>query len=123
IHGARSMYVRPEPDSIAPHDGYGGGTPKPRNESADSARITAPSPIVARMMIVAATFGSTWRTEIRGWPEPIARAAPAERACITLSAAPRITRELVAAAMIATDTMRFSRPGPSTAITERMITR
>ena len=35
IHGARNIYVRPEPDSIAPHAGYGGGTPKPRNESAD----------------------------------------------------------------------------------------
>src|SRR5207247_2631046 len=42
IHGARNMYVRPEPESIAPHDGKGGGTPKPRNESADSARVTAP---------------------------------------------------------------------------------
>src|SRR5216683_5166033 len=42
IHGARYMYVRPEPESIEPHDGYGGGTPKPRNDSADSARITPP---------------------------------------------------------------------------------
>src|SRR5262249_26816437 len=123
IHGARNMYVRPEPDSIAPHDGYGGGTPKPRNESADSARMTAPSPIVARMMIVAATFGSTWRTMMRVWPQPMARAASTNWFCITPSAAPRMTRELVAAAMMATETMRFSRPGPSTAITERMMTR
>src|SRR5262249_11284512 len=65
IHGARNMYVRPEPDNIAPHDGYGGGTPKPRNDSADSARMTAPSPIVARMMMVATTFGSRWRTMMR----------------------------------------------------------
>ncbi len=57
IHGARYMYERPDPESIAPHDGYGGGTPKPRKDSADSARIAEPSPIVARMMIVAATFG------------------------------------------------------------------
>src|SRR5262249_15679670 len=37
----------------------GGGTPKPRNESADSARIAVPRPIVPRMMIVAMTLGST----------------------------------------------------------------
>jgi hypothetical protein len=59
IHGAWYMNVRPEPDSIPPQEGYGGGTPKPRNESADSARITIPSPIVARMMIVAMMFGRT----------------------------------------------------------------
>src|SRR5262249_7981243 len=58
IHGARYMNERPEPESIAPHEGEGGGTPKPRKESADSARIAAPRPMVARMMIVAATLGS-----------------------------------------------------------------
>src|SRR5262249_20946651 len=123
IHGARSMYGRPEPDSIAPHDGYGGGTPKPRNESADSARMTAPRPIVARMMIVAATFGSKWRTMMRACPQPMARAASTNWLCITLSVAPRITREFVAAAMMATEMMRLSRPGPSTAITDKMMTR
>src|SRR2546425_5759916 len=76
IHGARNMYVRPEPESIAPHDGKGGGTPKPRNESADSARVTAPSPIVARMMIVAVTLGRIWRVGVRGGPQPSARAPP-----------------------------------------------
>lgn len=75
IHGARNMYVRPEPESIAPHDGHGGGTPKPRNESAYSARIAAPRPIVARMMIVAITFGRMWRRMTRVWPQPSARAA------------------------------------------------
>src|SRR5206468_6521909 len=78
IHGARNMYVRPEPESIAPHDGKGGGTPKPRNESADSARVTAPSPIVARMMIVAVTLGRIWRVVIRPGPQPGGAAAAAE---------------------------------------------
>ena len=32
---------------MPPHDGYGGGTPKPRNERADSARMKAPRPMVA----------------------------------------------------------------------------
>src|SRR5256714_8457946 len=76
IHGARNMYVRPEPESIAPHDGKGGGTPKPRNESDDSARIVAPSPIVARMMIVAMTLGRMWRAMKRPWPPPRPRARP-----------------------------------------------
>src|SRR2546425_10029599 len=75
---ARNMYVRPEPESIAPHDGKGGGTPKPRNESADSARVTAPSPIVARMMIVAVTLGRIWRGGGGARPQPRARAAPAQ---------------------------------------------
>src|SRR2546428_5359443 len=77
IHGARNMYVRPEPESIAPHDGKGGGTPKPRNESADSARVTAPSPIVARMMIVAVTLGRIWRAVMTRGPRPAAARAPA----------------------------------------------
>src|SRR5262249_60281887 len=92
IHGARSMYVRPEPDSIAPHDGYGGGTPKPRNESADSARMTAPRPIVARVMIVAATFGSTWGGGMPVWAQPMAGAASANWVWSTPRAAPRVTR-------------------------------
>src|SRR5437870_13483579 len=80
IHGARNMYVRPEPESIAPHDGKGGGTPKPRNESADSARVTAPSPIVARMMIVAVTLGRIWRGVVPSGPQAGGRAAPSEGA-------------------------------------------
>src|SRR5437870_10896890 len=75
IHGARNMYVRPEPESIAPHDGKGGGTPKPRNESADSARVTAPSPIVARMMIVAVTLGRIWRGLLQAGPPASGRPA------------------------------------------------
>ena len=53
------MNERPEPDSMPPQDGYGAGIPKPRNDSPDSARITVPRPIVARMRIVAITLGST----------------------------------------------------------------
>src|SRR5712692_8100667 len=41
IHGARYMNDRPEPESMAPQDGKGGGTPKPRKDRADSARMAA----------------------------------------------------------------------------------
>src|SRR6185436_9200304 len=58
IHGAWIMNERPEPAIIEPHDGYGGGTPKPRNESADSTRITVPRPMVASTMMVASTLGT-----------------------------------------------------------------
>src|SRR5207247_414637 len=116
IHGARNMYVRPEPESIAPHDGKGGGTPKPRNESADSARIAAPRPIVARMMIVAMRFGTIWRAMMRAWPQPSARAASTYVDWATAVAAPRITRELAAAVGPASETPRVRRPGPWAAL-------
>src|SRR5687768_9142770 len=123
IQGARNMYVRPEPDSIAPHDGCGGGTPKPRNESADSARMMAPRPMVARMMMVAATLGRMWRRMMRGWPQPVARAASTYALDMTASVAPRITRELLAATMTLSARITLSWPGPSTAITDRMMMR
>src|SRR5437879_108782 len=91
------MNERPDPESIAPHDGYGGGMPKPRNDSADSARITVPSPMVARMMIVAITLGSTYSSTMRRWPDPTARAASTYGFAITDNAAPRITRDALAA--------------------------
>ena len=72
IQGARNMYVRPDPESIAPHDGKGGGTPKPRNESADSARITPPRLMVASTMIVGMTLGRMWRTITRRCGQPAA---------------------------------------------------
>src|SRR5258706_15787626 len=76
IQGARNMYVRPEPESIAPHAGYGGGTPKPRNESADSARMAAPRPMVGRVITGAPAFGRRGHTMIPAGPHPPAPAAP-----------------------------------------------
>src|SRR3989442_15631319 len=92
IHGARNMYVRPEPESIAPHDGKGGGTPKPRNESADSARVTAPSPIGARMMIVAVTLGRIWRGGGRPGAQPAAARPPPPGGSAAPHRPPRGTR-------------------------------
>src|SRR2546428_11598566 len=90
IHGARSMYVRPEPESIPPHDGYGGGAPKPRNDSADSARVAAPRAVGAGVMMGAVTVGNRWRTVMRACPQPLARPAPPDWLCITPRGAPRI---------------------------------
>src|SRR5260370_25242086 len=86
IQGAWYMNERPDPDSMPPQDGYGGGIPKPRNESADSARITAPSPMVARMRIVGITVGSTYSITMRRWLAPSARAASTQQVCVTSSA-------------------------------------
>src|SRR5215470_5236019 len=74
IHGARCMKERPEPASMAPQDGRGGGTPRPRKESEDSARMTPPSPMVATMITVASRFGTTWRSTTRRCGVPMARA-------------------------------------------------
>ena len=57
IQGALYMYERPEPLSISPQEGYGGGTPNPKKLSVASTRITAPKALVATMMIGAMTFG------------------------------------------------------------------
>src|SRR5205085_2377077 len=65
IQGALYMYVRPEPDSIEPHDGCGGGTPYPRNDSADSARITPPSPMVAATVLPSRTVKKPTVTDTR----------------------------------------------------------
>src|SRR5262245_41270778 len=123
IHGARYMNERPDPESIPPHEGYGGGIPNPRNESADSARITVPRPMVATMMTVASTFGSTWRTTMRQCPEPSARAASTYGFCIVEGSAPRLTTEVPAAPRIDSAMIKFSRPGPSAATSESTITR
>ena len=117
------MYERPDPDSIPPHEGYGGGTPKPRKDRADSARIALPRPIVARMMIGAATFGSTWRARIRRWPQPSARAPSTYGLPTTATVALRITREAPAAPATPRARITFSRPGPKTAISERTMIR
>src|SRR5262250_3426807 len=123
IQGARCMKERPEPASMAPQDGRGGGTPRPRKESEDSARMTPPSPMVATMITVASRFGTTWRSTMRRCGVPMARADSMYGFSITESAAPRITRALEAATRIDRERMRFKSPGPSTAMRERMITK
>src|SRR5438093_10652848 len=58
-HGARYMWSSPPSESIPPHVGYGGGTPRPRNERLASVRMTVESPVVVTTMMVGTTFGRT----------------------------------------------------------------
>jgi hypothetical protein len=58
-----------------PHDGVGGWTPMPRNDSADSVGIAPATPSVAATRIGASVFGRMWRNMIRPVPAPWARAA------------------------------------------------
>ena len=73
--------------------------------------------------MVGTTFGRTCRRTTRRCPAPTARAASTWGCCATVMVAPRITRELVAAVMTASERITFSRPGPSTAMTDSTMTR
>src|SRR3989442_14666945 len=68
--------------SMFPHEGTGGWIPKPRYESADSVRITAPTSIIATTMSSGSTFGKIWRGLTRpplAPPVPAAAADPPPR--------------------------------------------
>ena len=58
ICGADSAYCWTLPLSIPPHDGWGGGTPKPRKLNEASATIAAPKPAVAMISQGGMTLGS-----------------------------------------------------------------
>src|SRR5207247_9555627 len=74
-HGACSKNARPVVLSMRPHDGSGGWVPTPRNVAEDSMRIALPNQIDAMIRMGAVTLGRMWRTMIRRWRQPIARAA------------------------------------------------
>src|SRR6266540_468687 len=97
IQGALYMYERPEPLSISHHEGYGGGTPKPRKLKAASVRITVPRLMVAMMMIGAMMFGRMYRRMMRRWWAPTARAASTNCCSLAAMAALRMMRELLEA--------------------------
>src|SRR5690349_11991048 len=56
-HGAFAAYSAAAIDSMRPHDGYGSGMPRPRNDSAASTRIEPPSWAVASTMNGPIVFG------------------------------------------------------------------
>jgi len=62
-------------DSIRPHDGYGSGIPRPRNDKAASTRMAEPSWAVPSTISGASVLGSTWRSAIETSFIPTARAA------------------------------------------------
>src|SRR6185312_16830079 len=91
-HGARYMNERPEPDSMPPQVGAGGGTPSPRNDSPDSARITTPTRVVNRTMMGGSTLGRMWCQRMRGVEAPIDWAACTYMFSRTETTAERIMR-------------------------------
>src|SRR5258705_12766884 len=60
-HGPWNMKVRPDPDSIPPQVGVGGGTPRPRKERLDSTRVMETTQVVSRTMIGGMMFGRMCR--------------------------------------------------------------
>ena len=74
-HGARYMNERPEPDSMPPQVGAGGGTPRPRKARPDSARITAPTRVVNSTITGAITLGRMCFHRMRGSEAPVDCAA------------------------------------------------
>src|SRR2546426_666629 len=73
--GAFCAYSAAETDSIRPQEGYGSGTPRPRNDSVASTRIALPSCAVQRTMNGPIVLGRMWRNAILRCRTPSARAA------------------------------------------------
>src|SRR5205814_3492661 len=73
-HGAFSAYSAAAIESMRPHEGYGSGMPRPRNESAASTRIEPPSCAVASTMKGPIVLGRMCRRATRTWRAPSARA-------------------------------------------------
>ena len=78
--------------SIVPHDGSGGCTPAPRNDSAASSRIELATSSGKKTRIVEARFGSSSENMIRIGPAPCARAASMNSFSRSDSTWPRIGR-------------------------------
>ena len=91
IHQATTMKPRPSA-TICPHEGSGGGTPRPRKLRVASSRITDPTCRVANTMMVLKTLGRMWRDMIRAGEEPMERANTTKSRSLTLSTSPRIWR-------------------------------
>jgi hypothetical protein len=102
---------------ISPHDGAGGTTPSPRNESPAS-RITA----AAMAMLICtssgpATLGSTVRSMMRSGGAPATCMAVTKSRCRTLSAAPKLTRAKLGRNTSASTAISVPSPGPVRVIT------
>src|ERR1019366_5892081 len=74
-HGAVRTYSAADSDSMRPHDGYGSGMPRPRNDSEASVRMVEPSWAVASTISGARVLGRTCRRAIRISLMPIDLAA------------------------------------------------
>ena len=79
---------------MLPHDGSGGTTPTPRNDSAASSRIALATISGAKTMIVDVRFGSSSPNIVRSGPAPWARAASTNSRSRSASTSPRIGRAM-----------------------------
>src|SRR5205807_2133276 len=64
-HGATRTYSAADSDSIRPHDGYGSGMPRPRNDSEASTRMAPPSWAVTSTTNGPNVLGRMWRKAMR----------------------------------------------------------
>src|ERR1051326_6857954 len=81
--------------SMLPQDGVGGWMPSPRNDSADSVRISVPTSIAERTITSGKTLGSTCCTINRIWLAPSTRAAVTNSRSLSDSVCPRTNSDTV----------------------------
>src|SRR5215471_14545980 len=91
-HGAVRTYSAADCDNMRPQDGYGSGTPSPRNDSAASVSIVELSWAVASTISGARVLGRMWRAAMRSSLMPTAFAASMKGSSRNASVLERITR-------------------------------
>ena len=89
--GATSRLSRPSPIML-PQLEIGGGTPRPRKDSAPSTRMMTATPSRKKASSGSATFGSNSRSRMRAWLAPSACAAMTNSRRASVSVAARATR-------------------------------
>src|SRR5215211_9348100 len=98
---------------MPPHEGLGGGTPRPRKDSDASARIAPPIVTDATTMIGAETLGRMcWKT-IRTGHAPTTRAASTYGSVLIASVAERTIRQAAGRMPSESAQMMFHMLGPS----------
>jgi hypothetical protein len=102
--------------SIAPHDGCGGATPRPRKLSAASTRTALANVSVNCTVTAAIEFGRMWSSRILGTPAPAAM-APCTKSCdLSDSVLARIRRANSGICITPIAIIALTRLGPSTAM-------
>ncbi|MNN22858.1 hypothetical protein D3C81_1362350 [compost metagenome] len=122
-HGPWNMKVRPSPDSMPPQVGAGGGTPRPRKDRPDSARIAVPTRVVNSTITGGSTLGRMWRNRMRPVDAPIDCAACTYMFSRTDTTALRTMREPPMPSSSPSVQTICQLPGPSTDTTTIRITR
>src|SRR5215831_10856728 len=115
IHQAESRYSRPS-CTMPPHDGVGGWTPRPRNDSVASSTMARASSSVAMTTSEESTLGSTCRAMTRTTEPPRAWMASTNSRERSTSTCERSTRAYVTQPESPMTTIRVGKLGPSTAM-------